>query len=325
MRKFRFSGLRLVSLLFFIGFFGASCSYYNRIMAKVNLVDGAEAYNGREFDKAIEKFRRAIEYDPEGNTIEGKTAKLFLARTSHSLFASNRRDSQRAKQAIEEYKKALPDFLREIKDNRVAADASPDDEEVLDKLKKHEKVVASIVSAVGSLHENLQQADMWRNWQLKTSENRELPNEVRANSLVALASKEYSCANEITDSKEAKKTIQKDGKPVYQYIKPKNEEDFDKLKKCVQEGEDFISKAIKFNGESDSAWSYKTSLLVQKMRVAEMDGKTEEKSLIEKEHDKSKAQFEQLVRKRREKEEAEAKKKMEKKKKGDEKKDGNEN
>ncbi len=319
MKTSRFNKFGVFSLLLLIATIGSSCSYYNRIMARMNLVDGAQAYNARNFEEATEKFRKAVQYDPEGITIESKTAQLFLARTLHSLFAGNRRDKQKAEQAVEEYIKALPGFVREISDNRAVVDASPEDENARKTLAKNERIVSSIVSAVGSLYENLQQDDKWRDWQIKKSEDVALPNKVRANSLVALAAKKYTCANEISDTAEVKKSVQKGGESVYQFSKPKNEDDFDKLKKCVEEGTAYVDKAIELSSESDSAWSYRTSLLSQKMRIAEMDGKTEEKASLEKQQDEARAKFEELAtKKRKDQEEAEAKKKAEEgKKNGD--------
>jgi hypothetical protein len=301
----------LFSLLLMVAVVGSSCSYYNRVMARMNLVDGAQAYNERKFDEAIEKFNRAVEYDPEGNTLESKTAQLFLARTLHSLFAGNRRDTQKAERAIEEYRKALPGFLREVADNKVALDASPEDEKLRNNYEKNRNIVGSIVSAIGSLYENLQQGDKWQEWQKAAAENAELPGTVRANSLVAMAAKKYNCANDISDNDAVKKTVDKGGEQVFQFVKPAEEKEFDTLKKCVEEGTAYIDKAIELNSESDSAWSYKASLLVQSMRIAEMEGKTDEQEKLKKESEEAKAKFEALAKIRREKAEEEARKKAE--------------
>jgi hypothetical protein len=59
-------------------------------MARKNLVDGSEAYKGRKFPEAEQFFRAAVARDPKGETIEGKTAQLFLARTLHSEYIGNR-------------------------------------------------------------------------------------------------------------------------------------------------------------------------------------------------------------------------------------------
>ncbi len=299
-------------LLLMIALVGSSCSYYNRVMARMNLVDGAQAYNERKFDEAIEKFHRAVEYDPEGNTLESKTAQLFLARTLHSLYAGNRRDKQKAEMAIEEYRKALPGFLRETAENKAALDAAPGDEKLLSTYEKNKNIVGSIVSAIGSLYENLQQDDKWQNWQKQSAENTQLPGTVRANAYVAMAAKKYDCANEISDDDAVKKTVNKGGEQVFEFTKPAEEADFAKLKKCVQEGTAYIDEAIKLHGESDSAWSYKASMLVQSMRIAEMEGNSAEKEKFKKDSEEAKAKFEELAKIRREKEEEAARKAAEK-------------
>jgi len=307
----RFSTFCIISLLVLVAAVGSGCSWYNRVMAQKNLVDGAQAYNQRHFEEATENFRRAVAYDPDGNMLESRTAQLFLARTLHSLFAGNRRDKSKAKEAIVEYKKALPGYLKAIADNRAAVEASPDDEKAKSTLKENQSIIGSIVRSIGSLHENLGQTDKWREWQVKSSENEGLPNDVRANALISLAAKKYACANDISDAKEVKKTVQKDGKSVFKYSKPEADEDFETLTKCVEDGTGYIDRAIKLNGKSDSAWSYRASLLDQKMRIAEMEGNTDERSELEKSKEEATAKFKELAKIKKEKQEEEARKKAE--------------
>ena len=85
----------------------SNCGVYNRIKSRQNLVDGAEAYKARKFPLAESLFRDAISRDPNGESPEGKTAQVFLARTLHSRYISKRDETQYADQAIEEYKKVL--------------------------------------------------------------------------------------------------------------------------------------------------------------------------------------------------------------------------
>ena len=68
-----------------------NCGVYNRIKSRQDLVDGAKAYKERKFPLAEALFRDAISRDPSGETQEGKTAQVFLARTLHSKYISNRR------------------------------------------------------------------------------------------------------------------------------------------------------------------------------------------------------------------------------------------
>src|SRR5437588_12789802 len=103
----RFSRTGVIVLLSLTVLMGANCSYYSRVMARKNLVDGSKAYKDRKFPEAEAQFRAAVARDPKGEYVEGKTAQLFLARTLHSEFIGNRSDRSKAEAAISEYQKAL--------------------------------------------------------------------------------------------------------------------------------------------------------------------------------------------------------------------------
>lgn len=288
--------------------FGASCSVYNTVMARKNLVDGARAYNERQFPLAEELFRKAVAYDPEGETFEGRTARLFLARTLHSGYAGNRGKKELAEQAIEQYKQALGGFVRELKEKREAVSANPQNEQLRKELKAAENNVGSIVRSIGSLYQNLGQEQQWEEWSATAGNNADLPGEVRANALVGLAVKEYNCANDITDSKEVKQTVKEGEESTFKFTKPEGEEfaqKFSTAKQCVEKGMGYVDKAIELDPNSDSAWSYKTSLLVQKSRIAEMEGDTAKKEEFKKASDEAKKKFEELAEKRRKEEAAE--------------------
>lgn len=309
----KISRLGIFTLLILTCILGANCTLYNRVMARKSLVDGAKAYNERNFKEAEEKFRAAVEYDPELSSFESKTAQLFLARTIHSEFAGNRKATDKAESAIVEYKKALTGFMTDLTDKKAALDANPQDEKAQKELKQSEDQVGSIVRAVASLHENLQQDDKWNEWQNTQATNESLPNAVRANAYVSLAAKKLTCANDITDTEEVKKTVKEDGKDVFKFSKPEDEEEFEKLKACVKEGTDFVDKGVELNSESDSAWSYKASLLEQNRRVAEMEGESEKRDSLKEEFNKAKEKFEELAEKRRKEEEEKARKEAEEK------------
>jgi len=87
MRSSRLGLFLLVSVLVVVG---SNCGYYNRVMARKNLVDGSEAYKNRKFSEAEQFFRAAVARDPQGDSLEGKTAQVFLARTLHSEYIGNR-------------------------------------------------------------------------------------------------------------------------------------------------------------------------------------------------------------------------------------------
>ncbi|HQU84913.1 MAG TPA: hypothetical protein PKY59_17370 [Pyrinomonadaceae bacterium] len=280
----RFSRLGILVLLTLTVLFGTNCSYYNRIIARKNLVDGATAYKDRKFKVAEQLFRNAIARDPQLESTEGKMAQLFLARTLHSEYIGDRGLKEKAEQAIEEYKKVL----------------SKDSND------------QSSFKAVANLLENLDRKDEALQWITERANNESVSNINRAEAFSSLAAKKNTCANDISDTDKTKKTITKDGKQVFQFVKPENTADFDTLKKCADEGLALASKAVELDPNSDSAWSYKTSLLVQKMRVAEMEGNKEQEEQFKKESDTAKARFTELAAAKRQKEEEEeAKKKAE--------------
>ena len=98
----RFSRIGVIVLLSLTVLIGANCSYYSRVMARKNLVDGSKAYKDRKFPEAESLFRAAVARDPNGTYVEGKTAQLFLARTLHSEFIGDRGHKEKAEQAIAE-------------------------------------------------------------------------------------------------------------------------------------------------------------------------------------------------------------------------------
>jgi hypothetical protein len=84
------SRLGIFVLIIFTVLVGTNCSYYHQVIARKNLVDGSKAYKDRKFQEAEQLFRYAASLDPNGETLEGRTAQLSLARTLHSEYIGNR-------------------------------------------------------------------------------------------------------------------------------------------------------------------------------------------------------------------------------------------
>ncbi len=274
----RFSRLGLILFVFTTVMIGTNCSYYNQIIARKNLVDGANAYQGRKFKDAENLFREAIARDPNGSSIEGRTAQLFLARTLHSEYIGNRKDIPLAEQAIQEYQKVL----------------------------KFDQKDQSSFKAVANLYENLGKDDEWLKWITERTTNESVPEAQRSEALTSLAAKKNSCANDISDTEATKKTVTRDGKQVFEFVKPANAEDFATLKQCAAEGLDLSKRAVDLDQNSDSAWSYYASLLVQNMRVAEMEGNKEQAEKFKAQSDEAREKFTALAEAKRQKEQAEA-------------------
>jgi hypothetical protein len=286
----RLSRLGILVLIAFTILTGANCSYYNRIVARKNLVDGATAYKERKFQVAEQLFRKTVEIDPNAETMEGETAQLFLARTLHSEYISDRKNTDKAEQAVQAYQKVL---AKNINDQGSF------------------KALASLVDTLGRKDESMQLVN-------ERAANTSVKPEYRAEAYTSMAARQYSCANEISDVEPVKKAVKKDGKDVYQYSKPANPDDFAKLKTCADEGMRLIDEAVKLEPaevqqikgqdvktltpqqiESNlellkifsSAWSYKANLLYQKMRIAEMDGNTADKDSFKSKGDEARTVF----------------------------------
>jgi len=274
----RFSRLGIFVLILFAVITGANCSYYNRIITQKNLVDGAKAYKDRKFPEAEQLFRDAVARDPQGETKQGSTAQLFLARTLHSIYIGNRSNPDKANEAIQEYKKAL---VTDIADQ-------------------------SSFNAVANLLENLNRNDEWLKWVTDRADNEKVPPIQRAEALTKLAAKKYSCANDISDAEAVKKTVTKDGKPTFVFTKPQSPEDFETLKKCTAEGTEIINKAEKLDTNNDAVWSYKANMLIQQMRIAEMEGNTAEEERLKAEAETAKDRFTELAKVKKDKEDAAA-------------------
>jgi len=264
---------------------GSSCGYYSRIMSRKDLVDGSMAYRERKFAEAEELFRKAASRDPKGTTVEGKTAQVFLARTLHSRFIGDRQNTPLAEAAITEYQKALA--------------ISPNDQ--------------SSYKAVASLYENLQKTDEWQKWVTERSTNASIEPQYRAEALTALAAKQNTCSNDISDTEATKKTIKgADGKEVYQFVKPADQAEFDKMRACVTKGQELIEQAVAAEPDSvknaksadlksltddqlkqlldsvkifESSRSYRASLAIQASRLAEMEGRNPDRDKLKAEAD----------------------------------------
>lgn len=315
MRLSRFWILLLISITVLIG---TNCSYYNQVMARKNLVDGSKAYKDRKFAEAEKLFRYAASLDPNGTSVEGRTAQLSLARTLHSEYIGDRGNKGKADEALNEYKKSLPQTLNDLKTVSADYEKNKTVESLQKKYLASLSSVNSTTSAIASLYENLSLPEKAKEWQTQVANDAEYPPTARARALSSLSSKMNSCANDITDTEATKKTVKKDGKDVFQFTKPASAEDFTNLKKCVEDGKKLIDQAVALEPDDvknsatlniapltdaqlaidsevfkvfESTRSYKASLLIQEMRIAEMEDRTADKDALKLEADAAKGKF----------------------------------
>ena len=276
----KLSQARIAIILAVLVVFTSGCSLVNRIRAKNELNEAARAYRESHFEEAEQRSRRALELDPEN-----KTAPLFIARTIHAQYrpgVTSPENVAKANSAIEAYKRIL--------------DRDPQNEEAY--------------KAIAFLYERLKDEEQLRQWIIGRANNDQIENSKRAEAFVVLASKDWNCSFQITDLPTNKVTVVEGARATVSYRKPKEQKDFDKAQQCVRRGLEEIENAIKYDPNSESAWSYKTNLLLEAAKLAEMDGKPDQKAEWDKQREVAQKRTEALSQENKQKKDAEEAKKQ---------------
>jgi hypothetical protein len=235
----------------------SGCGVVNRIRAKNQLNEAARAYREGRFVEAEQHSREAAQLDPNN-----KTAPMFIARTIHAQYRPGVQTPEniaKAQQAIDAY------------------------QEILQKNPKDEEAYKAIAYLYGSIKED----QKLRDWISARAANESVEPEKRAEAYVVLASKDWDCSFKITELPSNKITTldQATNKATVSYKKPKDQKDFDQAQMCVKKGLTEAENAIKFDPLNESAWSYKTNLLLEASKLAEMDNQTEQKAQYQKEYE----------------------------------------
>lgn len=234
----------------------SGCGVINRIRAKNQLNEAARAYREGNFPQAEEHSRRAAELDPDN-----KTAPMFIARTIHAQYRPGVQTPEniaKANEAIAAYQKLL--------------ERNPKDEEAY-------KAIAYLLGAV-------KEEAKLRDWIAARAANEDAEPEKRAEAYIVLASKDWDCSFKITELPSNKvTTIDANNRATVSYKKPSDQKDFDTAQKCVRQGLAEAESAIKFDPNNESAWSYKTNLLLEAAKLAEMDNKPDVKADYQKQYE----------------------------------------
>jgi tetratricopeptide (TPR) repeat protein len=235
----------------------SGCGVINRIRAKNQLNEAAKAYREGHFPEAEQHSRRAAELDPNN-----KTAPMFIARTIHAQYRPGVQSPEniaKAQEAITAYQQLLAN--------------NPQDEESY--------------KAIAYLYEATKQDDKLRKWISDRAASDTAPPEKRAEAYVVLASKDWDCSFKITELPTNKTTTldPSNNKATVSYKKPKDQKEFDQAQMCVKQGLVEAENAIKYDPNNESAWSYKTNLLLEASKLAEMDGKPDQKAQFQKDYE----------------------------------------
>jgi tetratricopeptide (TPR) repeat protein len=235
----------------------SGCGVVNRIRAKNQLNEAARAYREGRFVEAEQHSREAAELDPNN-----KTAPMFIARTIHAQYRPGVQSPEnlaKAQEAIDAYQQILA--------------KNPKDEEAY--------------KAIAYLYGSTKDEKKLRDWITSRAASDATEPDKRAEAYVVLASKDWDCSFKITELPTNKITTldQATNKATVSYKKPKDQKEFDQAQMCVKTGLVEAENAIKFDPNNESAWSYKTNLLLEASKLAEMDGQTEQKAQYQKDYE----------------------------------------
>ena len=235
----------------------SGCGVINRIRSKSQLNEAARAYREGRFVEAEQYSRRAAELDPANNT-----APMFIARTIHAQYRPGVQTPDniaKAQEAIDAYQK------------------------ILQRNPSNDEAYKAIAYLYGAIKDN----DKLKQWITARATSDATDPTKRAEAYVVLASKDWECSFQITELPGNKLTTvdPSNNKATISYRKPKDQKDFDRAQMCVKQGLSEAENAIKFDPNNESAWSYKTNLLLEASKLAEMEGQTEQKAQYQKDYE----------------------------------------
>jgi tetratricopeptide (TPR) repeat protein len=253
----KLSQTRIAIVLAILVATSSGCGVINRIRSKNQLNEAARAYREGKFPEAEQHSREAAALDPEN-----KTAPLFIARTIHMQYRPGVQTPEniaKAQQAIDAYQQILA--------------KNPQDEDAY--------------KAIAYLYGAIKEDAKLKQWISQRAASETTPPEKRSEAYMVLASKNWDCSFKITELPTNKITTidQASNKATVSYKKPSDQKEFEQAQMCVTQGLADIENAIKYDPNNESVWSYKTNLLLEASKLAEMDGQTEKKAQYQKDYE----------------------------------------
>lgn len=256
----------------------SGCGVINRIRSKNQLNEAARAFREGRFVEAEQHSRQAAELDPNN-----KTAPMFIARTIHAQYrpgVQSPENIQKANEAINAYQGLLQ--------------KNPQDEEAY--------------KAIAYLYGSIKEEQKLRDWITSRANNDSIEPTKRAEAYIVLASKDWQCSFNITEAPNVKVTTvdPTNNKATVSYRKPQDAKEFNQAQMCVKQGLGEAENAIRFDPNNESAWSYKTNLLLEASKLAEMDGKLDQKAQFTREFEAALKRTTELSAEARKRKEEEA-------------------
>lgn len=214
--------------------------------AKQELNEAARCYREGNFAEAQAHSEKALLIDPQS-----KVAPVFIARSIHAQYKHGDftpENVAKAQEAILAYRRIL--------------ERQPGEDEVY-------KAIAYLYGAIKE--DNLQ-----RLWITQRAEDLSIANDKRAEAFVMLASNDWDCSFKITELNKASTLTRNKARVTYRM--PKERAEFERAKECANRGLELANTAITLAPENESAWAYKTNILLELSKLAEMSGDVQQKA-----------------------------------------------
>ena len=209
---------------------------------------GAREYRGGNFAAAEGHFRRALELDPSQTKVLS-----YIARAVHQQYRPGGASAEN-----------LAAGGRAVAAYREVLQSDPTNEEAY--------------KATVFLYGQMKQDDKVLELLTRRADDPTLPDGKRAEALVVLASRRWACSFDITERKENKFAVVRQGRAVIAYKKPRDQSDYDRASGCAREGLQFAERALRLDPDSPTAWTYKANLLREASKLAEMNGDFDSKA-----------------------------------------------
>jgi len=223
--------------------------------AKLELDQAARDYREGKFDEAQLHSERALALDPEN-----KSAPMFVARTIHAQF----KPGDFTPENIARGRDAIAAYKRILSSNRL------DDE---------------AYKAIAYIYAMLKEDELLRNWVLQRAADTSFDNERRSEAYVVLASKDWDCSFKFTELPAHKTTTVKDKNAFVEFHKSTDETEFENARQCALRGLEMADMAITLKPDSESAWSYKTNVLLELSKFAEMSGDVQQRAELQRQYE----------------------------------------
>ena len=223
----------------------SGCGFVSNLRAKNQLNEGARLYKSRQYAEAQQHFERAIELNPDQ-----KIARFFRARAIHSQYKPGVEQEQnvaKAREAIRAYQEYLQ--------------IEPNSDEAYN----------AIVYLLRAIKDEQQE----REWLVQRANLETIPAEKRSQAYTVLASKQWQCSYNITEREGNARTAVSRGQPAVERVRPKDQIDYDKARRCAERGMEFVEQAVGLDPDSEQAWSYNANLLLELVKLAETEGDSE--------------------------------------------------